>query len=67
MIQKVVGYNGGIVWDDSKPDGTPKKLMDSLMLNNEGWKSLINLEKGIKMTYDWFLSNQESIKKLKFS
>lgn len=67
MIQKIVGHNGEIVWDDSKPDGTPKKLMDSLMLNNKGWKSLINLEKGIKMTYDWFLINQESIKKLKFS
>ena len=65
MIQKVVGHKGDIQWDNSKPDGTPRKLMDSSMLNFEGWKSLIDLEKGIKMTYDWFLNNQELIKKLK--
>jgi GDP-L-fucose synthase len=67
LIQKVISYKGEIIWDNSKPDGTIKKLMDSSMLNSKGWKPLIDLEKGIKMTYDWFLSNQESIKELKFA
>jgi GDP-L-fucose synthase len=67
IIQRVVGHKGEIQWDNSKPDGTPKKLMDSSKLNVKGWSSTIDLEKGIKMTYDWFLSDQESIKKLKFS
>ena len=65
MIQKVVGHNGEIVWDDKKPDGTPKKLMDSSKLNDMGWESNIELCRGIKMTYDWFLENIESFKQLK--
>ncbi len=57
MVQKIVGHNGEIIWDDTKPDGTPKKLMDSSKFNYKGWKSFYDLEKGIKMTYDWFLDN----------
>ena len=62
MIQKVVGHSGDIVWDETKPDGTPKKLMDSSKLNSLGWRSTIDLEKGIKMTYEWFLENIKSFK-----
>ena len=67
MIQKNVGHSGDIFWDETKPDGTPKKLMDSSKLNSLGWRSTIDLEKGIKMTYDWFLENIKSIKELEIN
>lgn len=67
MIQKKVGHRGDIFWDETKPDGTPKKLMDSSKLNSLGWRSTIDLEKGIKMTYDWFLENIKSIKELEIN
>ena len=66
IIQKVVGHKGEVIWDDTKPDGTPKKLMDSSKLNAKGWKSIIDLEKGIKTTYEWFLDHNESFKEIKF-
>ena len=67
MIQKVVGHSGDIVWDETKPDGTPKKLMDSSKLNLLGWRATIDLEKGIKMTYEWFLENIKSFKELEIN
>ena len=67
MIQKNVGHSGDIFWDETKPDGTPKKLMDSSKLNSLGWRSTIDLEKGIKMTYDWFLENIKSFKELEIN
>ena len=66
IIQKVVGHKGEVIWDDTKPDGTPKKLMDSSKLNAKGWSSTINLEKGIKTTHEWFLDHNESFKEIKF-
>jgi len=51
-IKKVVGYEGQLVFDSSKPDGTPKKLMDSSRLNSLGWKPTISLEVGIKNVYE---------------
>ena len=57
-IQDIVGHSGEINWDSSKPDGTPKKLMDSSKLRNVGWKPTIKLEDGIKSSYYWFLNNQ---------
>ena len=62
-IAKVVGYKGDIVWDSSKPDGTPRKLMDVNRLKSLGWQYSIDLEQGLKQTYDWFLDNQESFRK----
>ena len=67
MIQKVVDHKGEVIWDDTKPDGTPKKLMDSSKLNAKGWSSTINLEKGIKTTYEWFLNHIESFKEINFN
>lgn len=61
-IQKIVGHTGEIIWDDSKPDGTPRKLMDVSKMHNIGWKHEVNLENGIQKTYDWFLENIESFK-----
>lgn len=52
IIQKVVGYEGDLVFDTSKPDGTPRKLMDSSRIHNLGWKHQIELEDGIQSVYD---------------
>ncbi len=62
LVKLTVEYQGKILWDISKPDGTPKKLMDSSKLNKIGWKSTIDLKKGIEMTYKWFLNNIKSFK-----
>jgi GDP-L-fucose synthase len=56
-IQKLVGHRGNIIWDDTKPDGTPKKLMDSSKLNQLGWNSKTSLVEGIEKTYQWYLKN----------
>lgn len=65
LIQKTVGHTGEIVWDSSKPDGTPRKLMDVSKMEDAGWKATVSLEEGIKLTYDWFLKNQDSFKQVK--
>ena len=65
LIQKIVGHNGKIIWDESKPDGTPRKLLDVSKIHSLGWKHQINLEDGIRKTYDWFLENINDYKELK--
>jgi GDP-L-fucose synthase len=65
-IQKITGHQGEIIWDASKPDGTPRKLMDISKMHELGWKHQINLEEGIQQTYDWFLTNIENFKQLKY-
>ncbi|GHB37265.1 GDP-L-fucose synthase family protein [Mongoliitalea lutea] len=65
MIQSIVGFEGDIVWDDNKPDGTPRKLMDVSKMTQAGWKAKLGLEEGIRSTYDWFLENQNSFKEVK--
>jgi GDP-L-fucose synthase len=64
-IQRIVGHLGDINWDASKPDGTPRKLMDVSKLSNKGWNAKINLDDGIEFTYSWFLKNINTIKELK--
>ncbi len=64
-IQKITGHQGEIIWDASKPDGTPRKLMDISKMHDLGWKHKIDLEEGIQMTYDWFLENENGIKEVK--
>jgi GDP-L-fucose synthase len=58
LVKCIVGFSGGIVWDKSKPDGTPRKLMDSSRLFALGWKPQVNLETGIRLAYEDFLSKQ---------
>lgn len=65
-IQKIVGHTGEIIWDDTKPDGTPRKLMDVSKMHNIGWKHQVNLEEGIQKTYNWFLENIESFKQITY-
>ena len=64
-IQKVVGHTGDIIWDDTKPDGTPRKLMDISKMHELGWKHQVQLEEGIQKTYNWFLENIDRFKQVK--
>lgn len=57
LICKIVGFKGELLFDSSKPDGTPKKLMDSSRINALGWKPKIGLEAGIASTYEYYLQN----------
>jgi GDP-L-fucose synthase len=61
-VAKVVGYQGEIVFDTTKPDGAPRKLMDVSRLADLGWKASIELEAGLATTYQWFLENQDSFR-----
>ena len=65
-VQKIVGHTGEIIWDDTKPDGTPRKLMDVSKMNNIGWKHEVNLEEGIQKTYNWFLENIKNFKQISY-
>lgn len=65
IIQKTVGHTGEIIWDSSKPDGTPRKLMDVSKLKNKGWSYSIDLEEGIQRTYQWFKENHNNYKEVK--
>ncbi len=65
LIQQVVGHSGNIIWDSSKPDGTPRKLMDISKMHQLGWKHKTELEEGIQKTYHWFLENQDNFKEVK--
>ena len=60
LIKKTVGYEGNIVWDKSKPDGTLRKLLDVSRIQRLGWNSEISLPEGIKQTYEWYKNNKRS-------
>lgn len=62
IIAQVTGFKGRIAFDVSKPDGTPRKLLDISRLSNMGWKASISLRAGISRTYEWFLAHQESLR-----
>jgi GDP-L-fucose synthase len=65
LIQKIVGHQGEISWDISKPDGTPRKLLDVSKMHAEGWHHRRELEEGLKDTYRWFLENENKLKEVK--
>lgn len=60
LIQTVVGYQGGLVFDSTKPDGTPRKLMDVSRLTDLGWRAQVDLKTGIRKTYEWYVSQRTS-------
>lgn len=62
IVARIVGYVGKIEWDTSKPDGAPRKLLDSSRLRAFGWSPTIDLEEGIKGTYQWYLDNIVKVK-----
>lgn len=61
-IARAVGYQGEILWDTGKPDGTPRKLLDVGLLKRLGWQYSVELDEGIERTYQWFLQNQEKFR-----
>jgi len=61
-VKQVVDFKGELVFDATKPDGTPRKLMDVSFLNRQGWKAKVEIEKGIQLAYDWFLKNQNQLR-----
>jgi GDP-L-fucose synthase len=61
-IRRVVGFTGSLRFDSSKPDGTPRKLLDTTRLTSLGWSPKIGLEAGIRSTYEWFLNNRSALK-----
>lgn len=58
-IRAIIGFEGDIIWDTERPDGTPRKWLDVSRLHELGWKYSIRLESGIRDTYDWFLENNK--------
>jgi GDP-L-fucose synthase len=62
LMKKVIGHSGRIVWDDTKPDGTMRKLLDTSRINTLGWTPSVELENGIRTTYQWFLDNVHNIR-----
>ena len=62
IISRVVGFEGEIKFDASKPDGTPRKLLDVSKLQELGWTYSITLDDGLQGTYDWYKQNIESIR-----
>jgi len=65
LIQSTVGHQGEIVWDSTKPDGTPRKLMDNSKINLQGWKNQISLSQGVEFTYQWFLENASNYREVR--
>ena len=65
IIQNIVGHNGNIIWDQTKPDGTPKKLLDVTKIKKLGWEYSTELNEGIKKTYQWFQENIDNLKQIK--
>lgn len=61
-IKEIVGFEGEIEWDSSKPDGAKRKLMDNSLINGLGWNPSIDLNDGIKRTYEWFKTNKEKLR-----
>jgi GDP-L-fucose synthase len=59
MIAQIVGFDGTIEWDATRPNGTPRKILDSSRIHNLGWEPKVHLAEGIRKTYDWFLANVE--------
>jgi len=66
-IASSVGFSGNIDWDISKPDGTPRKLLDVSRLKDQGWQSEVDLDDGIEATYNWFLKNSASLREVKMT
>ena len=64
LIQQITGHRGDIIWDDEKPDGTPRKLLDVTAINSEGWEAVTDLEAGLQATYQWFLGHEKEVQHL---
>ncbi|HLR31004.1 MAG TPA: GDP-L-fucose synthase [Fodinibius sp.] len=64
LIQQIIGHRGDIIWDETKPDGTPRKLLDVARIHSRGWRHKTDLESGLAKTYRWFLENSKNLKEV---
>ena len=64
LVKEIVGFEGEIIWDDSMPDGTPRKLLDVSKLHDIGWKEKVSLRDGIRLEYEWYKSRDREALKL---
>ena len=62
MIAEITWFEGDIIYDTSKPDGTPRKLLDVSRVSELAWKAQIHIREGIEVTYQWFLENRENLR-----
>ena len=62
LVKEIIGFKGKIIWDTSRPDGIPRKLLDVSRIKALGWEPKIELEEGIKRTYEWYVGNAEQKK-----
>ena len=58
IVKKIVGFEGQLLWDHTKPDGTPRKVLRVDRINQLGWKSRTGLEEGVRLTYQWWLAQK---------
>jgi GDP-L-fucose synthase len=63
LVAEVAGYSGKVEWDDSKPDGTPRKLLDVSRLDALGWRSSVELRPGVKQAYRWYADHRDSARR----
>jgi GDP-L-fucose synthase len=63
LVGKIVGFRGELVFDTSRPDGTPRKLLDVARLNALGWRANTDLEAGLRATYDWFCAHESQLRR----
>jgi GDP-L-fucose synthase len=63
LIKKIIGYQGNIIFDNTKPDGNPRKLLNSDLITSMGWNPSVSLEKGLEITYKWYLENFKNTRK----
>ena len=63
LISRIVGYQGKLEFDTSKPDGTPRKLLDVARLKALGWNATTALESGLRATYEWFCANESKLRR----
>ena len=64
IVSKLVGYSGELIWDTSKPNGTPRRALDTSKMDSLGWRAKTSLEDGLKITIDWFLKNRSNYVRL---
>jgi GDP-L-fucose synthase len=60
LIAEIIGYEGKIIWDTTKPNGTPRKLLDLSKMKSSGWKAKTKLKEGIRLTYNRYIRNPET-------
>ncbi len=61
MIADTVGYSGKIVWDTSKPNGTPRKVLNVDKIKSLGWEPTLDLKEGLKKTFEWYKENYDRV------